>query len=105
MTVAIFPNQKYFSGVLLFLFTISGCQQIQFADERLAPLPQDPLIQVYFNHNPAAEYKEFYRQKTRLGDDLEQKIIDTIEQAKQTVDVAHNNAPNICVFRNIVIFL
>jgi len=88
MTVAIFPNQKYFSGVLLFLFTISGCQQIQFADERLAPLPQDPLIQVYFNHNPAAEYKEFYRQKTRLGDDLEQKIIDTIEQAKQTVDVA-----------------
>ncbi|NEQ28729.1 MAG: competence protein ComE, partial [Microcoleus sp. SIO2G3] len=42
------------------------------------PLPQDEYIQVYFNHSPAAAYTEPYRPQTRLGDDLEQVIVDAI---------------------------
>ena len=56
--------------------------------QRLASLPQDPLVQVYFNHTELVEYKEPYRQQKRLGDDLEQKIVDAIAQADSTVDVA-----------------
>ena len=55
----------------------------------LAPaLPQDQLIQVYFNHSPAAAYTEPYRQQTRLGDDLEQVILDAIAPAQRSIDVA-----------------
>ncbi|MEB3211124.1 MAG: phospholipase D-like domain-containing protein [Leptolyngbyaceae bacterium] len=51
-------------------------------------LPQDPLIQVYFNHNQSASYTEPYRDRHRLGDDLEQIIIDAIASANVSVDVA-----------------
>jgi competence ComEA-like helix-hairpin-helix protein len=51
-------------------------------------LPQDPLIKVYFNNSQSSEYQEAYRQQTRLGDDLEKQIVDTISQAKSSVDVA-----------------
>lgn len=66
--------------------SLSACQQ----DGRPtpAPLPQDPLIQVYTNHNPTSSYTEPYRQQTRSGDNLEQVIIDTIAQAQVSVDVA-----------------
>lgn len=77
----------HFSASLLVL-AISACQQQGLSNQRPAPLPQDPLIQVYFNHEPSVEYTEPYRQQTRLGDNLEQKIIDTITSAKSTVDVA-----------------
>ncbi len=52
------------------------------------PLPQDPLIQVYFNHSQSALYTEPYRQQERLGDDLEQVIVDAIASAQTSVDVA-----------------
>ncbi|MGF1491369.1 MAG: phospholipase D-like domain-containing protein [Microcoleaceae cyanobacterium] len=52
------------------------------------PLPQDPNIQIYFNHTETASYTEPYRQQTRFGDDLEQIIVDTIAEARSTVDVA-----------------
>lgn len=55
---------------------------------RLEPLPQDPLIQVYFNHSEASVYTEPYRHISRFGDDLEQIIIDTITQSTSTIDVA-----------------
>jgi len=55
---------------------------------RLQPLPQDPLIQVYFNHSEASVYPEPYRQSLRFGDNLEQIIIDTIAQGTSTIDVA-----------------
>lgn len=54
----------------------------------ITPLPQDPLVQVYFNHSQASEYQEPYREQTRLGDDLEQVLIDTINQANISIDVA-----------------
>ena len=44
----------------------------------LAPLPQDPNIQVYFNHSQASQYHEPYRAQPRPGDNLEQVILDTI---------------------------
>ena len=52
------------------------------------PLPQDPLIQVYFNHSQASLYREPYRQQERLGDDLEQVIVEAIGAAQVSVDVA-----------------
>ncbi|MCT7992519.1 phospholipase D-like domain-containing protein [Laspinema olomoucense] len=52
------------------------------------PLPQDKYVQVYFNQNRAAEYTEPYREITRLGDDLEQLIVDSIDSATVSVDVA-----------------
>jgi phosphatidylserine/phosphatidylglycerophosphate/cardiolipin synthase-like enzyme len=84
----IFPQIRYFPHIFLLLFTLTGCEQIQSSNQRLAPLPQDSLIQVYFNNSQSSEYQETYRQQTRLGDDLEKQIIDTISQAKSSVDVA-----------------
>ena len=54
----------------------------------LPPLPQDADVQVYFNHSPAAAYTEPYRQITRYGDDLEQIIVDGINSAQVSVDMA-----------------
>lgn len=58
------------------------------AAELPPPLPQDPLVKVYFNHNQAAEYTNPYRSQTRRGDNLEQIIIDTIAQADRSLDLA-----------------
>ncbi|MEA5514349.1 DUF655 domain-containing protein [Nodularia sp. UHCC 0506] len=82
-----FPPRKYFL-IFFLVLAIVACQKAQPQNQLLAALPQDPLVQVYFNHSQASEYKEPYRQQTRLGDNLEQQIIDTISQAKATVDVA-----------------
>jgi competence ComEA-like helix-hairpin-helix protein len=64
------------------------CQVPSLNAERSQPLPQHPYIQVYTNHNPVNRYKEPYRNQTRLGDNLEQIIVDHIQQARSTVDVA-----------------
>ncbi|MEB3189823.1 MAG: phospholipase D-like domain-containing protein [Snowella sp.] len=58
--------------------------------QRPSPLPQDPNIQVYFNHNLAqgADYQDPYRHINRPGDNFEKIIIDTINQAQSSVDVA-----------------
>ncbi|MCG6134121.1 MAG: phospholipase D-like domain-containing protein [Nostoc sp. LLA-1] len=83
----IFPQRKYI--FLFFLIVaIAACQRVQSYSQLLAPLPQDPLVQVYFNHSQSSEYQEPYLQQTRPGDNLEQQIIDAISQAKSTVDVA-----------------
>lgn len=83
----IFPRRKYFLLFFLIL-AITACQQVQSFSQLPDPLPQDPLVQVYFNHAQSAKYQEPYRQQTRPGDNLEQQIIDAISQAKSTVDVA-----------------
>lgn len=69
------------------LLILTACQG---KVKRPQPLPQDPLIQVYFNHNQAAgaDYTEPYRQITRPGDDLEAIIITAIEDANATIDMA-----------------
>lgn len=66
----------------------SGCKEIQPTLHQLPPLPQDPFVEVYFNHNQVREYPEPYRGITRPGDDLEQLIVDTIKGATSTVEVA-----------------
>lgn len=53
-----------------------------------APLPQDPDIQIYFNQNPAARYREIDRPIERPGDNLEQILLDRINQANKRIDLA-----------------
>ncbi|MGG6295821.1 phospholipase D-like domain-containing protein [Leptolyngbya sp. AN02str] len=54
----------------------------------LEPLPQDSLIQSFFNQSQSSLYRDPYRQQERLGDDLEQVIVDAILSAQMSVDVA-----------------
>jgi competence ComEA-like helix-hairpin-helix protein len=56
--------------------------------QRIQSLPQHPLVRVYMNHNPAATYREPYRSQTRLGDNLEQAIVDQIRLAQFNIDLA-----------------
>lgn len=52
------------------------------------PLPQDPDIQVFFNHSEASVYTDPYRHIERYGNDLEAVIITGIEQAETSIDLA-----------------
>ena len=74
-------------GLLLFVGVSS-----QFRSEAtlatLPPLPQDPYIRAYFNHNQAAVYRDPYRHITRHGDDLEQVMVAAIAAAQTSIDVA-----------------
>ncbi len=58
------------------------------SQSEIATLPQDPAVKVYFNQNPASEYEDPYRHFVRKGDNLEKQIVDAIDQAQSTVDVA-----------------
>ena len=51
-------------------------------------LPQDPHIQVFFNHRQTSSYRDSYRRIQRPGDNLEQVIIDAIAQAATSIDIA-----------------
>jgi competence ComEA-like helix-hairpin-helix protein len=87
-------RQKIQAGLLLlgagFLLALvlRWWQVPGFHAQRMQPLPQHPLVQVYMNHNPVATYREPYRLQTRLGDNLEQSIIDRIRLAQSSVDIA-----------------
>ncbi|NJR38589.1 MAG: DUF1669 domain-containing protein [Leptolyngbyaceae cyanobacterium CSU_1_4] len=65
----------------------------------LPALPQDPLIQAYFNHSQSSLYTEPYRQQKRLGDNLEQTIVEAIAAAQSQIDVAVHeiNLPRIAL--------
>jgi phosphatidylserine/phosphatidylglycerophosphate/cardiolipin synthase-like enzyme len=52
------------------------------------PLPQDPYIQVYFNQSEANVYTDPYRHIQRLGDDIEQVVIDAIDRSAVSVELA-----------------
>lgn len=45
-------------------------------------------IHAYFNHNESTSYTEPYRGITRSGDNFEKIIVDTIQSAKSTLDIA-----------------
>jgi phosphatidylserine/phosphatidylglycerophosphate/cardiolipin synthase-like enzyme len=66
---------------------LNGCQN---QAQKLPPLPQDSVIEVYFNHNQAQgkEYLDPYRNIQRTGDNLEAVIIEQINSAKSTLDIA-----------------
>lgn len=74
---------------LLLASVLFGCQR-EYGTQTVtpSPLPQDEQIQVYTNHEPASTYTESQRKLTRTGDDLEQKIVETIASAQHRVDVA-----------------
>ena len=87
-----FMSQKKVLVCLLLVSTFCGlfaCQSTPII-ERSKPLKQDPEIQAYFNHNQAqgADYRDPYRKIDRPGDNLEQLIIDQIQAAQSTIDVA-----------------
>ncbi|NJK60923.1 MAG: competence protein ComE [Oscillatoriales cyanobacterium SM2_1_8] len=54
----------------------------------LPALPQHPQIQVYNNHSRAATYIDPYRNFQRYGDNFEQILIDQVQRARRTIDVA-----------------
>jgi phosphatidylserine/phosphatidylglycerophosphate/cardiolipin synthase-like enzyme len=87
------------TALLSVLLTMVGCQRTSLTDSgsvkltRLPTLPQDQLIQAYFNHSEAAEYLESDRQSKgqpmhRAGDNLEQVMIDAMTQAKTEIKIA-----------------
>lgn len=73
--------------IVSYLLFLNGCQN---QTQKLPPLQQDSAIQVYFNHNQAQgkEYLEPYRNIQRTGDNLEAIIIEQINTAKSTLDIA-----------------
>ena len=76
------------SGLFL---TLSSCNRNNSPEIiRPQPLPQDELIKVYFNQNQAegANYTDPYRNIDRSGDNLEQIIINNIEDAQDTIEIA-----------------
>ena len=85
-------TQLLYCCALFAAISLAAChhreKQIQLLTPRLAALPQDPLLQVYFNQSESSIYKEFYREQTRYGDDFEKLIADAIAGAELTVDVA-----------------
>lgn len=87
-----FNRYLLLSVVSSFLLTLSSCRGENQTTEmiRPQPLPQDPLIQAYFNHNYAqgANYTDPYRQQERPGDNLEQIIIEEISSAQESIVVA-----------------
>lgn len=87
MHLPFFTSWRLYTSLLLAL-TLSACQPKQPQPQRPAPLPQDPFVQVYFNHAQSDEYTEPYRQITRRGDNLEELIVNAIAKAQSTVDVA-----------------
>ena len=64
---------------------VGGCQ----SQTGIVPtLPQHPNIQVFFNYSQASRYTDPYRNIERLGDNLEAIIIDNINLAKFSLDIA-----------------
>ncbi len=68
---------------------LSGCSSslAQLSGEGRS-LPQDPAIQVYFNQRRSSQFRDPLRGFLRTGDNLEQLVINTIRQAKQSIAVA-----------------
>ncbi|NMG09876.1 phospholipase D-like domain-containing protein [Brasilonema sp. UFV-L1] len=87
-------NLKLFRrAIFLLLLLIGGIVLVNIFKpasntKLLQALPQDPAVKVYFNHNPVSSYEDPYRHFTRKGDNLEQQIMDGINQANSTVDLA-----------------
>jgi phosphatidylserine/phosphatidylglycerophosphate/cardiolipin synthase-like enzyme len=79
--------------ILFILFLILGLALVSSfrlfpQSKSLKPLPQDPAVQIYFNHNQTSKYQDPYRHFIRLGDNLEQQMIEVINQAQSTIDIA-----------------
>ena len=77
--------------IVFFLFSVllllSACQKEISQDYHF---PQDPYIQVFFNHRATGkeQYIDPYRKIQRPGDNLEAVIIEAINSAQSTIDLA-----------------
>jgi phosphatidylserine/phosphatidylglycerophosphate/cardiolipin synthase-like enzyme len=95
--VSAIARTSIFFAIFLFLFT--GCWGENSKLLHPSPLKQDPFIQVYFNHDRSKgkQYREPYRKIRRYGDNFESIIIDALDSAKSSIDVAVQelNLPNI----------
>jgi phosphatidylserine/phosphatidylglycerophosphate/cardiolipin synthase-like enzyme len=74
-------------------FFLTACKQVGRPDlspSRPQPLRQDPNLQVYFNQNQSqdADYSDPYRNLKRPGDNLEAIMIESINNAESTIDLA-----------------
>ncbi len=70
-----------------FLILIIGCKKDIYQGSNL---PQDPDIQVFFNHRSTRkeQYTDSYRKVKRSGDNLEAVILEAINSAQSSIDVA-----------------
>jgi phosphatidylserine/phosphatidylglycerophosphate/cardiolipin synthase-like enzyme/DNA uptake protein ComE-like DNA-binding protein len=80
-------NDRNLYGAI-FALGLTACQSATPQVVRPTPLPQEADVQVFMNHEPAAQYTEPYRPQTRTGEDLEQIMVDTIATAQTTIAVA-----------------
>lgn len=87
MRLFTFVRSRLYLAIFLTLIP-TACQKLKSRSIPENFLPQDPYVQVYFNHTKSSKYTEPYRHQTRDGDDLEKQIIDAISGAKFSVDVA-----------------
>ena len=72
--------------ILLSSLTLTiACRKSAFPPANLA---QDQFVQAYFNHRQNVRYIDPYRQFQRTGDNLEAIIIDGIESATSSIDLA-----------------
>ncbi|MEO0540330.1 MAG: competence protein ComE, partial [Cyanobacteria bacterium P01_A01_bin.105] len=77
-----------FLAGMLVTITLTIWQRQASLSPTVQALPQAPQIKVFFNHSPASVYRDPYRRIERWGDDLEQEIVNAIEQANVSIDVA-----------------
>ena len=73
--------------ILPFSLLFNACQSDSIIHELL---PQDPSLEVYFNHRETGNitYRDPYRKIDRSGDNLEAVIIEAINQASSSIDLA-----------------
>jgi len=94
-------KSSYFLILIMMGLGLNSCQKKAFTQTRTANLVQDQNIKVYFNRNLAinANYTEPYRKITRAGDNLEQVIINQINSAQSSIDLAVQefNLPNVAL--------
>lgn len=77
-------------ALLLSLLLLTGCNALNAGTNRPEPLPQEKSIQVYFNHDRSRgdDYTDPYRKIPRSGDNLEAIILQNINSATRSIDVA-----------------
>ena len=80
-------SQLFVSLLFVLVLLLSGCKSNEPSS---VDLPQNEDIQVYFNHRDTGntKYQEPYRDLSRTGDDLAAIVVQQIEQARFTIDVA-----------------
>ncbi len=75
-------------GLAIALIGLSQFNRQELQLGGISPLPQHPYISVHMNHSQAHTYTEPYRPYTREGENFEQIMIDAVNSAKYSIDLA-----------------